>query len=221
MQIKKKLSKFFKKSFPKKTRAIAIDIFIVFVSAFLIHTFVINTSIVYGESMCDTLNLYKNICQKDVKDFLIINKFMYYFSEPKRGDIIVFKKDGIKEQYLIKRIIGLPEDTVIIKNGSIFIKNEKYPYGMLLDESSYLQGNKLKSTRSLIEGFNEFKVPEDSYLVLGDNRINSNDSRNFFGGENIETVSEFVFQNEIVGKSWFIIWPLDNIKYIKFPSYNI
>ncbi len=107
------------------------------------------------ESMVPTL---------DVGEHLIINGTAYWFSEPERGDIVVFDSDELNET-LVKRCIGLPGDHISFKDGDVYINGEK------LDESAYLD------PRISSYSMKEFDVPEGEYFFMGDNRIVSNDAR--------------------------------------------
>ena len=147
---------------------------------FLIHPFIVK-----GISMEET---FSN------NDYLIINRLEYRFDTPRRGDIIVFRSPLKPKDHLIKRVIGMPGDTVKIKDGYVYIYNEDFPNGKLLDESQYLAPN----TLTYPEG--EFEVREDYYFVLGDNRTASMDSRIF----------EDVSKEYIVGKVWLRGWPFDS-----------
>ncbi|NQT49803.1 signal peptidase I [Candidatus Kuenenbacteria bacterium] len=124
-------------------------------------------------------------------EYLIINEINYRFSEPDRGDIIVFKYPKDPSQFFIKRIIGLPGEKIEITGGQIYI----YPKGentkFLLEESGYLDEDvKTSNSKSWKLGANEF-------YVMGDNRDYSLDSRSFGP----------VYRELIVGKVWFRGWP--------------
>lgn len=155
---------------------------VVVIFAFLIVKFVAQRTEVIGESMMETL--YNG-------DNLILNKISYRFSDPKRFDIVVFPfRDNSGKNY-IKRVIGLPGETVQIdENGNILI-NDK-----ILDED-YGRETILSPGIAL----EKIVLGEGEYFVLGDNRNKSEDSR-FGVGK--------VFRNEIVGKVTFRIWPLSN-----------
>jgi signal peptidase I len=114
---------------------------------------------------------------------LIVNKAIYRLDEPHRGDVIVFCPPISQHADFIKRIIALPGDTVEIKEGTVYIND------IALDESY------TKAPPSYT--YQEEKVPEGEYFVLGDNRNNSNDSHSGW------TVS----RKDIVGKAWLSIWP--------------
>ncbi len=132
-----------------------------FVLALFIQTYIARPFIVNGQSMYPT---FKN------GEYLIVDEISYRFDEPKRGDVVVFKAPPTPDKYFIKRIIGLPGETVIGKNGTVTIINKQYPNGFSLDES-FLE--------SLQTGTFEFVVPTDAYFVMGDNRAGSFDSRSW------------------------------------------
>lgn len=130
-------------------------------------------------------------------DWVVVNKASYFFSEPKRGDVIVFHppEELSSNNPFIKRIIGLPQETVEIKNNKVFINGipleEKY-----VNEPPYY-------TMPLKQ------IPEDEYFVLGDNRNHSNDSHTGWT----------VPWEEIVGKAYLIYWPADRWGIIHGYSY--
>ncbi len=138
-----------------------------------IRVFIVQPFVVKGSSM--EPNFYE-------KDYLMVDEVSYRFHSPNRGDIIVFKyQDGNKSEYLIKRIIGLPGETVVIKDGKVYIKNSS---GQLLLSEPYLPlGRETKG-----EITEEIKA--NDYFVLGDNREVSLDSR-YFGQ---------ISKDKIVGK---------------------
>jgi len=118
---------------------------------------------------------------------LLINKVVYKFYEPERGDVIVFQPTNNRRVDYIKRIIALPGESVEIKEGKVYIyKNGNV---LLLDEP-YIKQPPSRDFRGDI-------IPEDEYFVLGDNRNNSNDSRNGWT----------VPRQDIIGKAWLSFWP--------------
>ena len=139
------------------------------------------TYVVYGPSM--EPNFWEN-------QRLIVNKVVYRIHEPERGDVIVFRPPDNQRDSYIKRIIGLPGETVEVKDGLVYIHQENGNV-LQLDEP-YV---KELSNRP----FKGNKIPENEYFVLGDNRNNTNDSRNGW-----TTPSE-----SIIGKAWVSIWPPD------------
>ena len=119
---------------------------------------------------------------------LIISKIAYVLHEPERGDIITFHLDRYPDATFIKRIVGLPGESVEIRQGIVYI-HEKDGNVLPLDEP-YIK----KAPRSL---FNGGTIPENEYFMLGDNRNNSSDSRTGWT----------VPRQNIVGKAWLSIWP--------------
>ncbi len=106
-------------------------------------------------------------------EYLIIDELSYFLRGPERGEVVVFKYPIDPSQYYIKRIIGLPGETVLIKNGQVFVKKENNGPSKLLDESLYLNPAS-KTTPDL-----EVNLRQGEYFVMGDNREFSYDSRRF------------------------------------------
>lgn len=154
---------------------------------FFIIKYVGQRTVVVGDSMQTTLHDGDN---------LITDKLTYRFSEPKRYDIIVFPYKDHTSQLLIKRIIGLPGETVQIKDGKVYINDT------LLDEA---YGNEIMRNAGVAS--EPITLGEDEYFVLGDNRNNSQDSR-------FESVGN-IHRSEIVGRAWIRIWPLNSISLLK------
>lgn len=121
------------------------------------------------------------------KQRVLVNKVVYYLHEPERGDIIVFWPPFESEEPFIKRIIGIPGESVEIKQGKIYI----YKNGTVieLNEPHYINPPRYTYDRDIIS--------KDEYFVLGDNRNNSNDSHNGWT----------VKREDIIGKAWLSIWP--------------
>ncbi|MEK7113780.1 MAG: signal peptidase I [Patescibacteria group bacterium] len=106
--------------------------------------------------------------------YLIIDEISYRFSEPKRGQVIVFKYPNDTKKFFIKRIIGLPNETVDIKGDIVIIKNEENPDGFVLSQE-YVKNHANSETH--------FELKADEYFVMGDNRSASSDSR-YWGAVN-------------------------------------
>lgn len=122
-------------------------------------------------------------------DKVLGNRLAYVFGEPERLDVIVFRwPDDRGALPFVKRIIGLPGETVEIKNGLVYINGSTKP----LDEKGYLHENMYGS-------FGPYTVPEDSYFVMGDNRNNSNDSRDW--------KIKYVPKEDILGKVLLCFFP--------------
>jgi signal peptidase I len=106
----------------------------------------------------------------DNGDYLIIDELTYHFEQPSRGDVIVFKYPEDPSQYYIKRIIGLPGETVEIQDGQVYIYNKDNANGFLLEQSSYgIQGFTFGNMKTTLDN--------NQYFVMGDNRSLSSDSR--------------------------------------------
>jgi signal peptidase I len=129
--------------------------------------------------------------------FLIVNRLIYRLGFPQRGDIIVFHYPGDPTDDYVKRIIGLPGDHLLIEGGKLYIND------VLLDEP-YLPENMRTFPRSRYSNV----VPEDSYFVLGDNRLGSSDSRNW----------GMLERELIIGKASFSYWPPQ--EWGTIPHYN-
>lgn len=102
-------------------------------------------------------------------DYLIIDKLTYKFSEPKRGDVVVFHPPVDDKVFYIKRIVGLPNEKLVIRSSKITIYNKEYPNGFTLEEN-YLKGHYTSDVLVV-------NLKDDEYFVLGDNREVSYDSR--------------------------------------------
>ncbi len=114
---------------------------------------------------------------------VVVNKAVYFFSEPQRGEVVVFKAPNGQQDDFIKRVIGLPGDTVEVKNGAVYVDSVK------LDEP-YIKSAPLYTMAKIT-------VPANDYFVLGDNRNNSNDSH--YGW--------LLPRENIIGKAWLTTWP--------------
>ena len=153
------------------TVIVSLAIFLVF------YVFLIQPHRVKGESMMPNL--------KD-GELILTEKVSYRFSEPRRGDIIVFKAPRANDVDYIKRIIGLPGDNIIISSGSIYVN------GRALKEKYETQ-----STGSSVD----LTIPPNEYFVLGDNRGASSDSRTFGP----------IRRSVIEGRAWIVYWPIINL----------
>ena len=167
----------------KKSHSVAYELFgwLVYIAiivglTWLIITFVGQRTSVSGHSMETTLQ---------DGDQLIVVKISYRFRDPKRYDIIVFPYQYEENVYYIKRIIGLPGETVEIISGKVYINGE------LLDEP-YL-------SEEPTGDYGPYQVPEDSYFMLGDNRAVSKDSRYWH--------NTYVKKDKIIAKAFVMYWP--------------
>lgn len=149
---------------------------------YLMITFVGQRTEVDGESMETTLSDGDN---------LIVDKLTYRFSDPKRFDIIVFPFQYQEDTYYIKRIIGMPGETIQIDaKGNIYID------GKILTES---YGREVIRPDTIGIAAEPITLGEDEYFVMGDNRNNSSDSRTEIVGN--------VHRGDIIGRAWVRIWP--------------
>lgn len=156
----------------------------------LVITFVGQRTEVSGDSMEATLSDGDN---------LIVDKLTYRFNDPQRFDIIVFPFQHAEDTYYIKRIIGLPGETVQIDmSGFIYINGE------VLDESYGLEIIRPENVGIASE---PITLGEDEYFVLGDNRNNSTDSRTDIVGN--------IHKDDIIGRAWMRIFPFDGFGILK------
>lgn len=148
-----------------------------------IRTFVAEARYIPSESMLPTL---------EVQDRLIIEKISYHFKDPKRGDVVVFNPTEILEQQnykdaFIKRVIGIPGDTVQVRGGHVYVNGKQLEEDYINQAPDYEYG--------------PVTVPENHYLVFGDNRNNSYDSH-YWG---------FVPREKLVGKAFVRFWPFNRV----------
>jgi signal peptidase I len=138
------------------------------------------------------------------REYLIIDEITYRFEKPKRGDIIVFRYPRNPQEYFIKRLIGLPGESVQIKDGEVMIFNADQPDGFVLKEDYLEQGVKTY-------GLSDSKVDlgANEFFVLGDNRNSSKDSRSF-GPVN---------DSYVTGRVLFRGWPFNRVKVFEAPAY--
>jgi signal peptidase I len=158
-----------------------------------VRYFLVQPFIVKGASM--EPSYYEN-------EYLIIDELTYRFRDPLRGETVVFHPPGNESQYYIKRVIGLPGETVEIRDGHIIIYNDEYLNGITLDES-YLSEE--------TEGKQRVQLGQGEYFLMGDNRDASLDSR---------AIGPIPFEN-ITGKVWIRGLPLDHAGILEIPTYNL
>lgn len=159
-----------------------VEILAVILLAYFIVEYAVEKTTVVGESMETTLQ---------EGDKLIVNKLAYRFSKPKRFDVIVFKQSGREHSYYnIKRIIGLPGETVQIKDGIVYINDEPIKEKSVVEE--------IKNAGLAVE---PITLEDKEYFVLGDNRNLSEDSR-------FANIDNVVF-DDIIGKAWIRLKPFN------------
>lgn len=156
-----------------------------------LRLYIFQTYYVKGASMEPNFHNY---------EYLIIDKLTYHRDDPQRGDIVVLHNPQDPSQSFIKRVIGLPGETVSIQNGKVHIN------GTELDETPYLA----EDVQTIMRGDGVIEVPENSYVVLGDNRKESLDSR-YFGA---------IDRSEIIGRTWLRTWPLKRFTHFTAVDYS-
>ncbi len=169
------------KSLGSEVKDWVISILIAIALALFIRHFIVELYVVDGPSMQPTLYTGER---------LVVNKFVYHFREPHRGEIIVFEYPKDHSRNFVKRVIALPGDTIQIDNGHVFVN------GKLLNEPYILD--------TTLGTYPLTKIPPGHIFVMGDNRNNSEDSRFPDVG--------FVPFNLIEGKAVLVFWPLDKFR---------
>jgi len=155
---------------------------------FILLQTTVQSFIVDGYSMEDSFH--------DGQRLIIVkDAIAYAFYEPKWGDVAVFHPPGNRQEDYIKRIIGLPGDTIEVKEGAVYINGTELDEPYVKDPPAYT--------------LDPIKVPENKYFVLGDNRNNSNDSHNGW----------MVPRQNILGRAWLSIWTPD--EWGLAPNYNL
>lgn len=174
-------------TFLKQLISNVISFAVAIVIVFLIHTFIGRPFLVNGESMEPNI---KN------RDFILVDTFSYHKRTPKRGEVIVFRAPLPEKKFFIKRVIGLPGETVeVLPSGKINIYNTENPQGFPLDDSYIVYPS----------GYTDKKiVPEQEYYVMGDNRANSFDSR-MWG---------LLPEKNIIGRAYLRIYPFSSFDYL-------
>jgi signal peptidase I len=151
-----------------------------FILAFLIRTFVVESFQVSGHSMWPTFHN---------GDRVLVNKLAYVFGKPETGQVIVFRSPVIPSEDWIKRVIGVPGDTLAIRKGQVYLNGKLYPEPFVKNNYSY--------------SYNPIKIPKGYLFVLGDNRPDSYDSR-YFGLLN---------ENRVIGQVFLTWWPLNRFRW--------
>ncbi len=173
-----------KQEFLKELKEWAVVFVVTFVVVFVLKNYVIVNAMVPTGSMENSIM---------PKDQLFGNRLAYSFAEPQRGDIIFFYYPDNEEEKFVKRIIGLPGETVTIEKGKVYINNSEIPL-----EEPYLKEEWVVAN----DGY-RFRVPADSYFVMGDNRNDSKDSRFW--------KNPYVKEEKIIGEAFFIYAPFDRM----------
>ena len=165
---------------------VAAAIFLV-IYMFLFRPFQVN-----GDSM------YPNFLNSE---YVLTNLITLRFHKPIQGDVIVFKAPPEPDKDFIKRVIGLPGDTVMVQNGDVYVNGQK------LDQSSFLKPDVKTYGGSFLKDGDTVTVPSGEYFVMGDNRPYSSDSREW----------GFVPAGNIIGESMLVYWPINQWEVVKNP----
>ena len=159
------------------------------VIALFLRQFIIQSSLVFSGSMIPTL---RSASYRTHADRLLVNKLVYHFNQPERGDIVLFHSPYNDGKQYVKRLIGLPGETVEIRRGMVYINDQ-----VLVIPGVTIRRDYSNLTKQVI--------PKNSFFMLGDNRPNSADSR----------VWGFVSKNELIGEALFIYWPINRIRWVR------
>ena len=164
------------------------ELVLVVLVALLFTTFIVSHNKIPTPSMVSTIN---------VNDHILTTMVPYYYRNPERGEVVVFKQET---EDWVKRVIGLPGDVVDIREGQVYVNNQ------LLDESAYLAAG-MTSEPYLGSNHVEFPytVPEGHYFLMGDNRVQSQDCR-YLGA---------IARDKIYGKAWIKIYPFSQVGLLK------
>ncbi len=189
MDIKNYLKRFYKSIFNRENLEVVVTAVIL---ALIIRTFVVQAFKIPTGSMIPTLK---------VGDRILVNKFIYRFTEPKRGDIVVFKYPEDTKKDFIKRLIAVGGETVRIIDGNIWVDN------VLIEEPEKIRQTYYYNKPDTMYGKEGMviQVPEENFFVLGDNSASSRDSR-YWG---------FVPRKYMLGKAFLIYWPLTRMRILK------
>jgi signal peptidase I len=162
----------------------------------MIYLFIMSPQEINGQSMDPTFHN---------GEYILTNKVEYKIGNPKRGDIVIFKSPRNKDIDYIKRVIGLPGETIKLSNSTYYINNQK------IDESQYLSPDVRTFSGSFLAENVEFVIPEGKYFVSGDNRMHSSDSREFGP----------IAKEDFIGKALFRYYPFDRTGVISNPIYSL
>lgn len=174
----------------------------------IIYQFFLRPFEVKGDSM------YPNF---HTGSFVLTNVLSIRLNNPKLGDVVVFKAPPDPEKAFIKRVIGVAGDTIRLRNGDVYL-NDK-----LLDESMYLKPSVKTYAGAFLREGSSITVPRNSYFVMGDNRSYSSDSREwgYVTKDNCSfSLSDLLSGCKIAGYSFFVYWPISEMKFIKNPYRN-
>ena len=137
------------------------------------------------------------------REFILTDKISYRNTNPQRGDVVVFHAPPPFDSDFIKRIVGLPKETVMVKGGYIYINDKK-----LVED--YIPDNFITTEKSFLREGVSYIIPDGYYMVFGDNRNYSSDSREWGP----------IAKSAIVGKAWIRYWPIDQVGLVQHVNYQ-
>tara|TARA_B100000315_G_scaffold223859_1_gene228991 strand:- start:53 stop:682 length:630 start_codon:yes stop_codon:yes gene_type:complete len=192
---------------------VILNIVIIVAIVAVIRTFLVSPFQVEGSSMSNTL---------EHKQYIIINKLTYHMGKPQNGDVVVFRPPSDRKKHYVKRIIGIPGDTVTLRNGSVYLQKGEGSEEIELPEFYINERNQGKTYKHPPTSGDtkeiSYQVPEDTYFLLGDNRQGSLDSRSFT--DNNGDSHPFVDRKDIKGLVWLIALPITKIHALEAPNYG-
>lgn len=162
--------------------------------------FVVIYAFLFRPYQVNGLSMYPNF---ENGEYVLTNLIVKRFGEFEKGDVIVFHSPTEKNKDFIKRIIATEGDTISVSEGHFYLN------GRMLKED-YLPSNYITSGGNFLTEGAQVRVPEGQYFVAGDNRSNSSDSREW----------GFVAKSEIIGKSFFVYWPLNRFRVVEHAEIN-
>lgn len=192
---------------------------VAFVLALLLRSFLVQAFFIPSESMVPTL---------EIGDRVLVNRLAFRVGDPERGEIVVFSDEagaernnanplagGLRslaaglglappsEQDFIKRVIGLPGETIEISDGVVYIDGRRLP------EAATGDGGYLSTVDESY--MDPMKIPEGQYFVMGDNRPRSSDSRSLLGT---------IDRDQLIGRAFVLVWPFDRARVLSLPAYD-
>jgi len=171
----------------------SVQTFLIAAAVFLvIYAFLFRPFEVKGDSMFPNFH---------DQEYVITNLIGLRLKTPVLGDVVVFKAPPDPSKDYIKRVIGLPGDNVMVKDGNVYLN------GKLFDESAFLKPDIKTYGGAFLKDGDTITVPADEYFVMGDNRPYSSDSREW----------GFVKKDELIGESLFVYWPVTRMRLINNP----
>ena len=168
----------------------------------IVYFFAFQPHEVSGESMNGKSSFHTG-------QYILTDKITFKLREPERGEVIVFKYPLNPSYDYIKRVIGLPGESVKVEGNKVTIYNAENPNGFVLDESAYLANDVKTDPNAFAQEGKKIDIPANEYFVLGDNRPKSADSRTW----------GLITKQHIIGRSFFRYLPVNEMGLIKNPKY--